>query len=215
MASSGKEILSLIFYRICNPKRSDYEEITEARAEAERKGFEAELKRLRTILEYKTGYIDTQALIWYQSDEIRVSRFVFFYLSFVILRFFAQIRFRFDSIFTIDVMSLSLSVIIFIDLLFLEFFAIYHFFSVVLAILLSLSCQIPWRPFGFRFPIPNFMASSGKEILSLIFYRICNPKRSDYEEITEARAEAERKGFEAELKRLRTILEYKTGYIDS
>ena len=32
-------------------RRSDHEEIAEARAEAERKGFEAELKRLRTISE--------------------------------------------------------------------------------------------------------------------------------------------------------------------
>lgn len=46
------EYLSLILYRICNPKsRYGYEEIAEARAEAERKVFEAELKRLRTISE--------------------------------------------------------------------------------------------------------------------------------------------------------------------
>ncbi|CAN7065213.1 unnamed protein product [Brassica rapa subsp. trilocularis] len=55
------EYLSLIFYRICNPKsRYDYEEMAEARAEAERRGFEAELKRLRTISEAEELRLKTQ-----------------------------------------------------------------------------------------------------------------------------------------------------------
>ncbi|KAJ0244929.1 F-box domain-containing protein [Hirschfeldia incana] len=71
------EFLSLIFYRVCNPKS---EEIAEARAEAERKRFEAELQRLRTIseaeeLRLKTELKNVEAKRkWFEEEVNRLRR---------------------------------------------------------------------------------------------------------------------------------------------
>ncbi|KAH0876741.1 hypothetical protein HID58_064135 [Brassica napus] len=61
---------------ICNPKsRYGYEEIAEARAEAERKVFEAELKRLRTISEAEELSLKTQ-LKKAEAEVNRLSRII-------------------------------------------------------------------------------------------------------------------------------------------